>query len=75
MRDEFAQGFRVGAVPEVGSFAADFDQIFVFEFFEMMREGGCGDAQFIADVADDHSVGVGGKRRRDSVPMAVNMSA
>jgi hypothetical protein len=62
---EVLEGFGIGGVPEEGSFAADLDEVFVFELFEVMGEGAGRDGQFGADVADDEALGVGAEEEAD----------
>jgi hypothetical protein len=51
--EQFPEDVGVGAVPKEGAVATDSDEVFVFEFFEVMGEGGGGDAEFGLDVAGD----------------------
>jgi hypothetical protein len=61
-----------GAVAKKGPFAADFDQILVFQLVEMVGKRRRGNFQLRLDFADHQAFRM---RRRDSVPMAANISA
>ena len=58
--EEIFEGVRVGAIPQVGSLAANDDEVFVFQFVEVMREGGIWDVDLGLDIADDHALGLSG---------------
>ena len=49
----------LAGVPEEGAFAAHAHEILIFEFFEMMRQRGIGDAQLVLDFAHDQTLRVG----------------
>ena len=58
--EKICKGVRVGAIPEVGSFAADGDEIFVFQLVEVVGERGIGNVDLGLDIADDHAFGFSG---------------
>src|SRR5260370_27556483 len=50
------QHCRVGGVTQKRALALHLDQVFVLQFFQMMREGGVGNFQLFADLADHHAL-------------------
>ncbi len=62
-RQQLAQRFGVRGVPQEGAVAPDLHQAFVLQLVEMMREGGAGNVQFAADLADHHAGRVSGEEQ------------
>ena len=63
--EQFPERCLVGAVPKIGAFAANADEILVAQFIEMVGKGGGGDAEFGDEVADDHAVGMRGEEKAE----------
>ena len=53
--EDFAQGVSVGAVPEKGAVATDIHKADLFQFFEVVRQCGGGDFQFVLNFACVHA--------------------
>jgi hypothetical protein len=64
--EKIFEGTGVGAIPQVGSVAADGDEVFISEFVEVMRERGIGNVDLGLDVSDDHALGFSGHEEHDT---------
>jgi len=58
---DFAEGVGVRGIPEVGALAAHIDEADLFQFLQMMRKGGSGDAELFLDFAGNHTIRMGSK--------------
>jgi len=58
--EKISEGVGISAIPEVGTFATHRDEVFTFEFVEVVRERGIGDGDLGLDIADDHALGLRG---------------
>ena len=43
------------------------DKAHLFQFLQMMRKGGSGDAELFLDFAGDHAVGMSGKEKAENL--------
>jgi len=57
----------VGFVPKKCTRAANVHQADMAQFFEMVRQGGSGDAQLILNFTGDHAGGVSGKEQANNL--------
>src|SRR5271157_191613 len=58
-----AKRIRVRRIPEERACAPHRNQAHLAQFFQMVRERGSGDAQFLLDFAGDHPGGMGGEKQ------------
>ena len=63
----FAKGIGVRGIPEISALAAHMDEADLFQFLQMMRKGGSGDAELFLDFAGDHAVGMSGKQEAENL--------
>ena len=54
--EQLLERFGVGRIPEERPFTPHIHQILVFQFFKMVRKGGTGDFEFIADLTNNQAV-------------------
>jgi hypothetical protein len=56
---DFAQRVGVRGIPKIGAFAADVDEADLLQLFQMVRERGSRNPEFLLDFAGDHTGWVG----------------
>jgi len=61
--EQFLQNGRVGGVAEKRALPLYFNQFFVLELFQVVRQRGRRNLEFALDLTDNHSVGMRGKQR------------
>jgi len=60
--EQFLQNGGVGSVAKEGALTLYFDELFVFELFEVVRQRGRRNSEFALDLTDHHSVRMRGKQ-------------
>jgi len=63
----FAEGVGVRGIPEVGALAAHTDEADLFQFLQMMRKSGSGDAELFLDFAGHHTFRMCGKEEAENL--------
>jgi hypothetical protein len=65
--ENFAKSGGVGGVPQERADAANGDEAHLFQFFQVMRKGGSGNAELFLDFTGDHSGGMGGEEQAEDL--------
>jgi len=65
--EDFAERAGIRGIPEKSAITAHMDEAHLFEFFQMVRKRGSGDAEFFLDFTGDHSGGMGSQEQAENL--------